>query len=630
MFFFKRRGAILAASTLLSAVSPLRMMWAQMSPGALSRPHQDLDSPLQCSRCHAFGTGRAEFKCLDCHEEIRRKLAARRGLHSAVVKPEAGSNDCARCHAEHNGRAYQLVRWKTPVSKFDHREAGWQLEGKHARLQCAQCHQPKNIPADERTTLKRANLAKSWLGLRTQCLACHADEHRGQLEGDCGRCHSQETWKNPPGFHHESSRYPLAGKHLAVACEKCHTRSAAIDGKVQYRNFGFYESCKSCHKDVHGGAFRTDCAQCHATSGWLPPVGRGAFDHSRTKFPLEGKHAAISCRKCHKTENFSTPIPHERCLDCHPDEHQGQFSTRPGGAECAPCHTAASWKPSRFGVDQHRSTRYPLTGMHATVECAACHKGEKALREYHPAFASCRDCHRDRHAGQFAGAPHENRCEQCHTTAAWKPGHFSVADHRRARFALSGAHMAVACSECHKGEGSPEAVAFHLERFDCAACHGNPHRAPSAPETALLKKPCEGCHTLRAWKDTGPFDHSETGFPLLGRHRTTPCTGCHKPAGEGPLRRVSFTGTARECGACHVDAHAGQFHMGALQPDCARCHTSTNWQPTEFDHSRHSRFSLAGAHERVPCRLCHTTRRQLDARSVVIYKGTPTRCEACH
>lgn len=51
---------------------------AQMSPGELARAHQSLDSPLRCAACHEFGARRAQFRCLECHGEIRRRLEARR------------------------------------------------------------------------------------------------------------------------------------------------------------------------------------------------------------------------------------------------------------------------------------------------------------------------------------------------------------------------------------------------------------------------------------------------------------------------------------------------------------------------------------------------------------------------
>ncbi len=122
-------------------------MFAQISPGPLSKAHRDLEGPLACARCHVFGAGSPQLRCMECHQEIARRLAENRGYHAAQVKAGSGSNDCARCHSEHNGLNHRLVRWPVPKEKLDHAQAGWKLEGKHAQLKCAECHTAKYIDA---------------------------------------------------------------------------------------------------------------------------------------------------------------------------------------------------------------------------------------------------------------------------------------------------------------------------------------------------------------------------------------------------------------------------------------------------------------------------------------------------
>lgn len=65
-------------------------MFAQMSPGPLSKAHHDLAGPLQCGRCHVFGAGSPRFRCLDCHQEIAHRIAEKRGYHAAQVKAGSG------------------------------------------------------------------------------------------------------------------------------------------------------------------------------------------------------------------------------------------------------------------------------------------------------------------------------------------------------------------------------------------------------------------------------------------------------------------------------------------------------------------------------------------------------------
>ncbi len=609
--------------------------YAQMSPGPLSQAHQGLDTPLQCAACHVVGAGSAQFKCLDCHEEIRRRLSEKRGYHARIVKGTGmqAAVDCARCHAEHNGRQHQLVRWRTPRNSFDHRQAGWALEGKHKTLTCEKCHTVSKMTPEHVDSMKPPGpgksyltSGKSYLGLSPLCSSCHTDQHRGDLGQDCTRCHNHVDWKDLRGFSHDKSSYPLRDLHQKVACAQCHKRFPATTGRVQYKNFVIFESCKACHKDPHGGSFSGDCQKCHSTAGWKPArVAESGFDHSRTKFPLKGKHRAVDCKKCHRTENFGAPLPYKLCLDCHKDSHQGQFVAREGG-ECAPCHNESGWKPASFTVKDHASTRYPLLGLHAKVACAECHVGMGAKANYHPDATSCNSCHKDRHQGQFAAAPHLNRCERCHTVSGWKPARFTPVEHAKSRMALTGAHAAVACTDCHKRAATTEETKFRFASVRCLECHENPHGPAGA-----TKAECESCHTTRNWKETGPFDHGSTGYPLSGKHRTAPCTGCHKPEIPGGKRLISFRGTTRQCGSCHADVHDGQFQTATeSKPDCGRCHTSTNWQPTGFDHQKHSTFSLKGAHDRVPCRMCHANRRLAGSRQVVIYRGTPRECEECH
>src|SRR5271166_6495006 len=91
---------------------------AQISPGPLSRPHQSLDSATQCTTCHKLGGGEPVFKCLDCHTEIAQRLASHRGLHASYGITPGSSQECARCHSEHNGLDFALIKWDQKT--FDH------------------------------------------------------------------------------------------------------------------------------------------------------------------------------------------------------------------------------------------------------------------------------------------------------------------------------------------------------------------------------------------------------------------------------------------------------------------------------------------------------------------------------
>ncbi|HWO08702.1 MAG TPA: hypothetical protein VNN80_04460, partial [Polyangiaceae bacterium] len=110
-----------------------------------------------------------------------------------------------------------------------------------------------------------------------------------------------------------------------------------------------------------------DCSACHSPDGWraVSATARGSgFDHSRTGFPLTGRHAAQPCASCHGAERQVTRL----CAGCHEDAHQGQL-----GSGCDGCHSATSWQRTD-AFARHRQTRLPLTGMHALLDCRECHQ----------------------------------------------------------------------------------------------------------------------------------------------------------------------------------------------------------------------------------------------------------------
>jgi len=612
--------------------------FAQISPGPLSRPHQSLNGPAQCASCHKFG-GQAALKCLDCHNEIGNRLNTHKGLHATYHIPTGSSQECARCHSEHNGEDFPLIKWE--VKSFNHKETGYALEGKHAGLACNKCHTAAHISPPERATIKDKDLNRSFLGVSPACVTCHEDQHKGRLGQDCLQCHNYQDWKTIKigQFDHSKTRYPLSGLHEQVQCAKCHTNGA--DGKPQYIGISFAQ-CSDCHKDPHRGSFAQSCSSCHSTAGWkkisLQAINE-KFDHSKTKYPLEGKHASVACEQCHAGGDFKKPLMFGKCSDCHkPDPHNGQFAKRVGGSECSSCHTVQGWKPSTFTVKEHATSAYPLQGGHARLECTACHlpKGKDTL--FKIKFEHCTDCHADRHAGQFAAAPYFNACDRCHTLEGYKPSTFSLAKHKETRFVLTGGHVATPCGECHKesAEFQPKpAVIYHWKSLNCSTCHADPHKGQFSVRMAQKRADgssvgCEACHTTKSWKELTSFDHSTTKFPLLGVHRATACIDCHKPPNlETKLINVDFRAASTQCEDCHQDIHGQQFAKNGFTR-CAECHNSMKWKPSLFDHEARTQFSLRGAHQRVHCGECHKLTKLVDEKTVLFYKPTPKDCAACH
>ncbi len=50
---------------------------AQISPGDLSRAHQNLEGIANCQQCHETGRELSGAKCLACHTEIKAQVDAK-------------------------------------------------------------------------------------------------------------------------------------------------------------------------------------------------------------------------------------------------------------------------------------------------------------------------------------------------------------------------------------------------------------------------------------------------------------------------------------------------------------------------------------------------------------------------
>lgn len=651
----RRLAAALAA---LVSLAPLR---AQMSPGPLSRAHAHLDGTLQCFTCHGKGQGSMQQRCLACHREIAWLIEHRRGLHASP-----GMDACARCHPEHAGRDFGLVRFdEGSPERFDHRRAGWPLEGRHASLGCDACHRSRFRASDALRLAPGKVAERSFLGLERECASCHADVHRATLGSECRGCHGLESWKPAPGFDHARTAYPLTGAHAKVPCARCHRSLPAAAAEPAAAVFGplAHGECSSCHQDPHAGRLGALCSSCHATASFRAVSAR-SFDHSRTRYPLRGRHVSVACESCHGPGGVAVPRPRfDACVACHRDPHGGQTAAAGPPRDCALCHSVDGYRPSTFTAESHRTSSYPLEGKHLEVRCEACHprnppgtapeslgKAGVLIRRPH---ARCGDCHADPHGGQLGD---RGACERCHAVAGWRPSTFTAREHASLRLPLEGKHARIPCSACHGPErrelpslpateplGSAR-VALALGDVACTACHADPHGGRySAGGAKPRPEGCVACHGLDAFRpsklDAGA--HRDLGSPLEGAHASLACERCHEelgslPArsslvGRGPVPLLSFSTKGRRCEDCHVDPHGGQFAGGPRGGSCARCHGERAFRPAErFDHARDSAFRLEGAHARVACDRCHVKRADASGHESVVYRGLPGRCVDCH
>ncbi|MFM8272366.1 MAG: hypothetical protein ACKODX_08520 [Gemmata sp.] len=372
-------GRLAVLATVLAVAVGLIMTGGGMfSPGQLSaqqkgaplggaRSHADIGN--NCSACHASPWSRETMadRCMACHTDVRGQIAARGPLHGRF----ANATVCRACHTEHKGGTATL----TDLAHFDHNCAAFQLTGRHASVECQRCH-----------------TGSHYKGTATTCAGCHAEPkvHLGQFGTDCQKCHGTDTWRTAaalggsgPGgaFDHSKTAFPLTGHHSQTDCKKCHVSNTFK---------GTPTSCVACHPEpkTHLGKFGTDCQKCHTTSDWRlvgfnTGGGNAVFDHSKTAFPLTGKHATGDCRKCHADNKFKgTPTA---CVACHPEPKvhaQSKF-----GTDCQKCHTTATWANATLGDYKHT---FPVAhgAKRSKNACATCHKGSDGYVTY-----TCYGCH---------------------------------------------------------------------------------------------------------------------------------------------------------------------------------------------------------------------------------------------
>lgn len=586
---------------------------AQLSPGDLHEKHAHLEGVANCIQCHKVGSKSFREQCLSCHEILNTRIESGTGLHS-----EFADSGCESCHSDHHGRTFEMIHWPDGIKAFDHQRTGFALQGSHRDLTCRECHRAEFVAEPDILAAAGKALKRTFLGLTTQCASCHDDPHRGQLGNACQSCHFEASWTSQLKFDHESSSFSLTGAHGAVDCSACHPKEGTTVPTTRFKPVA-HNLCSDCHTDFHHGQFERDCSACHVEDSFK---AASKFDHGTARFPLTGKHKNVNCDACHgksvvggrrEQEMQYKNLPHDACSDCHADVHKASL-----GSRCEGCHVTSGWSAGSASFD-HELSRYPLRGAHRSVACRSCHPANEDIAPV--PFALCRDCHSDRHRGQFEHRASKGECSECHVVEGMTPAVFSIADHGRSGFALEGSHIAVPCVECHRPQmvRGVRTQQFQFADGGCVDCHQDPHQ--SQPESTMARLGCEGCHQVSSWR-ISVFDHDATSFPLLDRHRQIGCLDCHTVPDQDDGIWVSLSS---QCDSCHVDEHRDQF---ATSP-CSECHRPSAWPDLLFDHQQDSSFRIDGAHQRVACDQCHQSQQDSNGR-FTRYRPLDSQCEACH
>jgi len=526
------RIVLFVAAVLLSLQS-----YAQISPGALSKVHSHLEGISNCTKCHTLGDKVSNEKCLACHTEIKVRVDTKKGYHSSA---QVRGKQCASCHNDHHGLTFQIIRFDK--DKFDHNLAGFKLTGAHAKKKCDDCHKAEFI-TDTKIKAKKI----TYLGLGTACLSCHADYHQKTLSTNCVDCHTDEKFKPASKFDHNKSKFKLTGKHELVPCAGCHKTS--VKNGIKFQEFKGVKAtnCTNCHKDVHNNKFGQNCAECHNNESFTVVGGVKNFDHNKADFKLEGKHLNVACKSCHKVK-LTTPLNFKRCTDCHTDYHEKQFVKNGVSPDCSTCHTVKGFTEFSYTIEQHNAGVFPLNGAHVATPCFACHKKEEKWK-FKAIGKVCSDCHENIHKAfisekYYPGAD----CETCHNVNRWNT---IVFDHQKTLFNLEGAHVSQTCRDCHFNKEKTGHASQKFAGLDtnCAACHKDVHYSQFETNGTT---DCKRCHTSVAFKPASKFDHSNTKFPLDGKHVNVACNKCHKVVTDKGESYIFYKTNKLKCEDCHI------------------------------------------------------------------------------
>jgi Cytochrome c3/Cytochrome c7 and related cytochrome c len=580
--------------------------------GKVDAPRPHMTTSQNCLDCHAVAsdwktkfdhTTIGSMKCESCHDgKSATGLPAKHVVYTQT--------DCASCH--------QFSAWRT--LHFDHQ---------FVSTNCVACHD--GVQAISRPNAMIGKIANHIpTDPSVTCFACHTSFTTWKTKFDhsttaaaCFTCHDGKT---------ATGKLSISGKHLQTSdtCENCHTNTTWNVAAASFNHTDSVVSGVAC-VTCHNGTLATgklsisgqhvpasdNCSQCHVdTTTWT--VLAGAFNHNEIvplSTPCETCHngtlasgknklhitSANTCASCHNSTMAWKPAITDHnavigsCVSCHDGAHAtskpitGKSNTHFNTTTaCANCHTTIAWSPFIA----------PFDHTQAKGTCFSCHDGSHA-----PALSKL-----DTPGGHL---PTSNLCEDCHTTAKFKPAKFDHTGIVNGCFtchngtkatgapALTHAQRATTCEDCHNtvnwlATAKPDHLGPSVVGKTCFTCHNGTTATGKSQNHLLTSNVCESCHNITKFVPA-TFDHNEATAPST-------CETCHNG--------TRATGKSLS-------------HMPTSE-QCVTCHTSTVlWAPAAFSHADNG---VVGK----PCETCHNGSNPPAVGKSVTHFKTSNTCTNCH
>lgn len=254
-------------------------------------------------------------------------------------------------------------------------------------------------------------------------------------------------------------------------------------------------------------------------------------------------------------------------------------------------------------------------------KCLDCHKEIKKLinqeKGYHSSSEvikkDCFVCHSDHHGRKFEMIMIDE----------------NLFDHDKTGYILEGKHESTDCRKCHEPDKIEDKSLKNINTTflglddKCISCHDDYH------QETLSTNDCLSCHDMDAFRPATEFDHNDTEYILLGKHKDVDCKECHKKINRNGKEFQEFAGIEyTDCKSCHEDVHNNQ-----LKGKCSQCHSEKSFSAFKgagnFNHNV-TGFTLKGAHKKTDCFECHTKTQDPKLVFKDKIKTSENNCVECH